>query len=331
MFRIRIQWVWEGGALLAAYLHVQTHQYIRRGQCGRRGREGEEHTNAMCHLYGDRKMKSRCPSRDKCNDRCAECVCVCVCPLGDKALSLSLTRWFRQWQQARSTLQTPVTTTRSEMRIKLWKMEFRPNQKRITQAQISEKQWRKVGQKRAKQINVNRRANSRHMAAQQWGAGELFNCRRVIDSGSSSQQQYQAALAPQAVSMPVLFPSYKFRLSPNAWISQSIFIDLSSPLLYAALWPGSYAVRELLGREGGGHLASPSWPRHLTACSCICQRLTLGAFYTRTQIRMRMLHTPATDSRLQHFSHSIALATFSHRITRHGNHLSRQQIAPTLR
>lgn len=153
MFRIRIQWVWEGGALLAAYLHVQTHQYIRRGQCGRRGREGEEHTNAMCHLYGDRKMKSRCPSRDKCNDRCAECVCVCVCPLGDKALSLSLTRWFRQWQQARSTLQTPVTTTRSEMRIKLWKMEFRPNQKRITQAQISETQWRKVGQKRAKQID----------------------------------------------------------------------------------------------------------------------------------------------------------------------------------
>lgn len=72
-------------------------------------------------------------------------------------------------------------------------------------------------------------------------------------------------------------------------------------------------------REGGGQLVSPSWPRHLTACSCISQRLcwlTLGAFYTR----MRMLHTPATGSRLPHFSHSIALATFSHSITRHGNH-----------
>lgn len=77
--------------------------------------------------------------------------------------------------------------------------------------------------------------------------------------------------------------------------------------------------------RGGGHLVSPSWPRHLTACSCISQRLcwlTLGAFYTRTRarIRMRMLHTPATGSRLPHFSHSIALATFSHSITRHGNH-----------
>jgi len=53
-------------------LHLTNTYQNRKEQMGR------QHTNAMCHLYGDRKMKSRCPSRDKCNDRC-ECVYVSVC------------------------------------------------------------------------------------------------------------------------------------------------------------------------------------------------------------------------------------------------------------
>lgn len=62
----------------------------------------------MCHLYGDRKMKSRCPSRDKCSgyDRC----------LGG---GWALDARARSFLGSGTFQMAPVTTTRSEMRIKL--------------------------------------------------------------------------------------------------------------------------------------------------------------------------------------------------------------------
>lgn len=65
----------------------------------------------MCHLYGDRKMKSRCPSRDKCPgyDRC-----------GPESSQTELGPACLPGPVAPGTFQmAPVTTTRSEMRIKL--------------------------------------------------------------------------------------------------------------------------------------------------------------------------------------------------------------------
>lgn len=169
----------------------------------------------------------------------------------------------------------------------------------------------------------------------------------MIDSGSSSQQQYQAAqakaktcattCAPSSVNASQCYSQFTSYVSVPRHEYPKAYLLTCRRHCFTLPFDPAHMLSESCWLEWeGGHLASPSWPRHLTACSCISQRLcwlTLGAFYTRTRtrIRMRMLHTPATGSRLQHFSHSIALATFSHRITRHGSHHPRQQIAPSPR